>query len=336
MEYTTLGKTGLKVSRLGFGGLPIQRTERADVVPLIKSAADAGINYIDTAKGYTVSEEFIGLAMETMRDKFILATKSMSRDAAGMAADIDDSLAKLRTDYIDIYQLHNLKPEELDIVKGPGGALEALKAAAAAGKIGHIGVTTHSVETFGMLLEEPWAETVMLPYNLVETQGAECIAKAREKNIGFLAMKPLAGGALENADLAIRYLLADKNVDIALVGVHSREEVAANAASAEKAGPLSPGDLREIQKIRDEMGSVFCRRCNYCAPCTAGIAIPQVFIFGGYLERYGLGDWAKSRYFAMDKRAKDCVGCGECEKRCPYGLPIRQMMKKYAKMFGEE
>ncbi len=336
MQYTTLGKTGLKVSRLGFGGIPIQRTEKADAVPLIEAVADAGINYIDTAKGYTVSEEFIGMAMGALRDKFILATKSMSRDAESMARDIDDSLVKLRTDYIDIYQMHNLKETDIERVTAPGGALEALETARATGKIGHIGVTTHSLDVFRAMLSEPWVETLMFPYNIVETQGADCVRECRERNIGFLAMKPMAGGAIDKPELAIRYLLADGNVDMALVGMYSRSEVAQNTAAANGASPLTAEDEAGIKALRDMLSGNFCRRCNYCAPCTAGIAIPLVFQYGGYLERYGLADWANTRYFAMDKRAKDCVECGVCETRCPYGLPIREMMKKYAKMFGEE
>ena len=148
MEYRILGKTGLKVSRMGFGGIPIQRIDAEGTKKLMKALMDAGVNYIDTARGYTVSEEFLGCALEGIREHFVLATKSMARTAEAMAADIDVSLKNLRTDYIDLYQVHNPNLAQLEQVCAPGGALEALEAAKAAGKIGHIGITAHSKEVF--------------------------------------------------------------------------------------------------------------------------------------------------------------------------------------------
>ena len=145
MEYRILGKTGLKISRMGFGGIPIQKIDAEGTKVLMHQLKDAGINYIDTARGYTVSEEYLGYGLEGIREHFVIATKSMSRDKAGMARDIDISLKNLRTDYIDIYQIHNATPEQLQQVTAPGGALEALLEAKAAGKIGHIGLTAHSM-----------------------------------------------------------------------------------------------------------------------------------------------------------------------------------------------
>ena len=148
MEYRVLGKTGLKVSRMGFGGIPIQRIDQEGTRKLLHEMADRGVNYIDTARGYTVSEEYLGYAMEGIRDRFVVATKSMARTREAMAADIETSLHNLRTDYIDIYQVHNPTLEQLEQVIGEGGALEALKEAREAGKIGHIGVTAHSTAVF--------------------------------------------------------------------------------------------------------------------------------------------------------------------------------------------
>ena len=148
MEYVTLGKTGLKVSRMGLGGIPIQRIDAEGTKSLLHKLADQGVNYIDTARGYTVSEEYLGYALEGIRDKFVLATKSMARTKESMAADIEKSLHNLRTDYINLYQVHNPSMEQLDQVLAAGGALEALQEAKAAGKIGHIGLTAHSTEVF--------------------------------------------------------------------------------------------------------------------------------------------------------------------------------------------
>ena len=335
MEYRTLGKTGLRISRMGFGGIPIQRIDAEGTKVLMHKLVDAGINYIDTARGYTVSESYLGYALEGIRDKFVLATKSMSRTKEAMAKDIDISLGNLKTDYIDLYQVHNPSLAQLDQVCAPGGALEALLEARAAGKIGHIGLTAHSVEVFEKALELPWVETIMFPYNIVESQGEALIAKCAEKNIGFIDMKPLAGGAIEDAALALRFVCANPNVSVVIPGMAEPKELEQNLEAVNNAAPLSAGELAQMDAVRKRLGTQFCRRCNYCAPCTVGISIPNVFLFEGYLERYGLADWAKGRYATLDVKASACVECGACEERCPYHLPIRQMLKKAAEGFGE-
>ena len=335
MEYRILGKTGLKVSTMGFGGIPIQRIDAAGTRVLMEKLVEAGVNYIDTARGYTVSEQYLGEALEGLRDKFVLATKSMARTKEAMAADIDISLHNLRTGYIDLYQVHNPTVDQFRQVCAGGGALEALMDAKAAGKIGHIGVTAHSIEVFGMALECDWVETIMFPYNIVETHGEELIAKCKDQNIGFIDMKPLAGGALEDATLALRFVCANPNVSVTIPGMAEPRELEQNLAAVADAAPLSGDELAKIDAIRKELGTQFCRRCNYCAPCTVGIAIPNVFLFEGYLSRYGLEDWARGRYEAMAKTASDCIECGACEPRCPYGLPIRQMLKAAAGKFGK-
>lgn len=335
MQYVTLGKTGLKISRLGFGGIPIQRTTKEGTKDLILKMHKAGINFIDTARAYTVSEEYLGYALEGIRDDFFIATKSMSRNKEGMARDIATSLKNLRTDYIDLYQVHNVTPAQLETVMGEGGALEALLEAKEKGLIGHIGLTAHSLDTFRIAIELDWVETIMFPYSIVETQGEELIKKCREKNIGFIDMKPLAGGAIEDASLAIRYILSNESVSVVIPGMAEVDELEQNLAAAENTAPLSQEEFKRIENIRESLGTQFCRRCNYCAPCSAGISISSVFLFEGYLSRYGLEDWARARYSALPAKASDCIDCGACEPRCPYNLPIRQMLKKAVQGFGE-
>ena len=334
MEYVTLGKTGLRVSRMGLGGIPIQRVDAEAAKKLLDAVEAAGINYIDSARGYSVSEERIGQAIEGRREKFVLATKTMSRDREGMARDIETSLKNFRTDYIDLYQVHNPSLEQLEQVCAPGGALEALLEAREAGKIGHIGLTAHKPEVFRRALELPWVETVMFPYNLVENQGTELMERARELNVGFINMKSLAGGAIEDARLALRFAAANPNVSVVLPGMYSPEEVAQNAAAVADASPLTEEELAKAEALRRELGASFCRRCGYCAPCTVNIDIPNNFIFHGYLRRYGLADWARGRYDALAAHASDCVACGACEERCPYQLPIRELLKRVAADFG--
>ncbi|MBQ4609509.1 MAG: aldo/keto reductase [Clostridia bacterium] len=334
MEYTTLGKTGLRISRMGFGGIPIQKVDVGTVRKLMESLAEKGVNYIDTARGYTVSESYLGEALEGMRDKFVIATKSMARTKEAMEKDIEISLANLRTDYIDLYQVHNPSLADLQAVCAPGGALEALQAAKAAGRIGHIGVTAHMATVFEAALEMDWVETIMFPYNIVETQGEALMRRCTEKNIGFIVMKPLAGGALEDAALAMRFIAANPDVSVVIPGMYDQKEIDQNLAAMEDTSALNGEELAKIETIRRELGTQFCRRCNYCQPCTAGIGISGIFVLEGYLQRYGLGDWAKGRYAAMAKKAGDCVDCGVCEARCPYQLPIREMLKRCKAEFG--
>lgn len=335
MEYRILGKTGLKISRLGFGGIPIQRVDAVTTKELIHSMKEKGINFIDTARGYTVSESYLGEALEGCREHFVLATKSMSRTKDTMEKDINLSLSNLKTDYIDLYQIHNPSLADLETVTAPNGALEALFEARATGKIGHIGATAHSLEVFEKLLTYDWVETIMFPYNIVERQGEALMKQCTEKNVGFIVMKPLAGGAIEDASLAIRFICKNPDVSVVIPGMYDQKEIVQNLAACEDTSPLTEKELTDIEEIIGKLGNHFCRRCNYCAPCTVGINIPGVFLFQGYLDRYGLEDWARARYAASAVKASACIECGACEPKCPYNLPIRKMLKEAAEKFGE-
>ena len=335
MEYRILGKTGLNISRLGFGGIPIQKIDAEGTKKLMGELLRENVNFIDTARGYTVSEEYLGYALEGIRDRFVLATKSMARTKEAMARDIDISLNHLRTDYIDLYQVHNPSAKDLEQVMAPDGALEALLEAKASGKIGHIGITLHSVELFRQAVDLPWVETIMFPYNIVETQGEDLITECARKNIGFICMKPLAGGAIEDATIAMRFIVSNPAVTVVIPGMAEAAEISQNAAAISDTSPLTDEEQRKIVGIKELLGTNFCRRCNYCAPCTVGINISAVFLFEGYFSRYDLKDWATNRYASLPKTASDCIGCGVCEERCPYNLPIREMLKKAALAMGK-
>ena len=175
----------------------------------------------------------------------------------------------------------------------------------------------------------------MFPYNIVEQQGRELIDRCAAAGKGFIDMKPLAGGAIEDGRLALRYVLSNPAVTVSIPGMATVEELNANVAGAANTTPLTPEEEAACQKVRDALGTQFCRRCNYCAPCTVGISIPSVFLFQGYLNRYGLQQWGRERYATLQTKAGACIRCGACEPRCPYNLPIRQMMQKAAEDFGE-
>lgn len=322
-----LGKTNLKINRIGFGGIPIQRVTQQDTNKIIDELINQGINFIDSARGYTVSEEYIGNAIEGKRDKFILASKSMSRTYEDMLKDVDITLKNFKTDYIDLYQLHNVKSDEYENIFNDNMAYKALLDCKSQGKIKNIGITSHSIDTIKKAVRDEKFDTIQFPYNIVEDQADEIFREAHERNIGIIVMKPLAGGAINNAKLAIKYILSKNYIDIAIPGMDSVDQVLENISVLENLD-IDKEDELKIEDIRSQLGNRFCRRCEYCMPCPVGINIPMNFLLEGYYSRYNLKEWSKERYNSLDIKASDCVECGKCESKCPYDLPIREMLKE--------
>ncbi|OPJ54990.1 aldo/keto reductase [Alkalithermobacter paradoxus] len=326
-----LGKTQFEINRVGFGGIPIQRITKEETKKLIQKCKEEGINFIDTARGYTVSEEYIGYSIKEDKDYWIIATKSMSRDYNSMKNDIETSLKNLGRDYIDLYQIHNLKEDEYEKIFSENGAYKALEEAKKEGKIREIGITSHSVSSIEKGLEYDKFSTIQFPYNIVENQGEKALIKAKEKNIGTIIMKPLAGGALDNAKLALKYILSKEFVDVVIPGMDNINQVIENVKVGNEKNVLTESEMNEINKIKNELGSRFCRRCGYCLPCTENINIPMQFLLEGYYSRYNLKEWALDRYNSLGNGASTCTKCGACERKCPYNLPIRDMLKEVAK-----
>ena len=331
MRY--LGNTNMKIKRVGFGGIPIQRITQDDTNLVIDELEKNNINFIDTARGYTISEEYIGNALRGRRDKFFIATKSMSRDYESMKKDIEISLRNLQTEYIDLYQLHNVKLEEYKTIFENDKAMRALLEAQKEGKIKYIGITSHSLDTIEHAVEDEKFDTIQFPYNIVEGQADEVFRKANEKGIGIIVMKPLAGGALDDATLAIKYILSKDYIDVAIPGMDSIEQVQQNVDVLNKL-ELTENDNKKIEEIRTTLGGKFCRRCEYCLPCPVGVNIPQNFLLEGYYTRYNLKEWSKERYDSLQGKASDCVKCGKCEKKCPYDLPIIEMLENVCAKLG--
>ncbi len=290
------------------------------------------MNFIDTARAYMSSEELIGYALEELgREKFILATKSMSRTYDGILEEFYTSLKLLKADYIDLYQFHNVKTkEEYEMVMGENGAYKAVEELKAKGLIKEIGITSHIKDILEIAIDSGKFSTIQFPYNAVERQGEPLFQRAKEKNIGVIIMKPLAGGAMSKGEYALRFILENPNISVVIPGMDSIEQVRENARAGNDMRPLNDEERRILEEEAASLGKGFCRRCGYCAPCSVGIDIPTNFIVDGYYTRYNLKDWAKTRYELMPINAKDCIECGECEPRCPYNLPIIEMLKKVA------
>ncbi|WMM25997.1 aldo/keto reductase [Tissierella sp. MB52-C2] len=336
MEKRRLGKTSLDVSVIGFGGIPIQRVDSELSHGLLQEAYNRGINFIDTARGYNESENLIGEALEKIgRDKFILATKSMKRDYDGMVEELNISLKNLKTDYIDLFQFHNIRTfEELDFIMSDNGAFKALKEAKEKGIIREIGITSHSPELLDKAVDMGEFATIQCPYNPVERQAEELFKKAKDMNIGVIVMKPLAGGAITKGELSLRFIVDNPNISVVIPGMDTLEQVKSNSEVGINIRKLTGEEESILSEEANSLGTEFCRRCGYCLPCPQNIDIPTQFLMEGYYTRYNLKEWAQSRYDAMEYRAIHCIECGLCESKCPYNLPIRKMMKNVVEKLG--
>jgi len=325
MERGTLGRTGLDVTRIGFGGIPIQRLSLDEAVAVVRRALDLGVGLIDTARVYTDSEEKIGAALKGRSQYPVLITKTYSRDADGARKDVDVSLGNLNAEHLDVCLMHNLRTVELvDEVLAPGGALEGLLRAKQEGLIDFVGMSCHKMDVLKEAVKRDEFDVLELPFNAIEQDGLAVIEEARRKNIGTIVMKPLGGGALTPAEAAIRFVLAHP-VDCVVPGMQTIEEVDADLAAD---GPLSDGEREVILAEAERWQGRFCRRCEYClSECPNDINITLILLFASYAERYGLTVWARERYAALPIQADACEECGKCEEKCPYELPIREMLK---------
>lgn len=332
--YKNLGSTDISIYPLGIGGIPIQRVSFEDAREVIAHAKGLGINFIDTAQGYSDSEAKIGFAINSHKNYWKLASKSPARDKKSMEEAVTNSLAKFNRDYIDLYQLHLISSmEELDTVLGPNGAMETLHRYKEQGFIKHIGITGHKPEVLIKALDIYPFATVQVPFNPLETQSIELLEYAKSKGVGTIIMKPLAGGALTSPTACIKYILNQPFVDTVIPGMESLEQVQQNFEASQNSS-LSVVEQEAIDKDIRELKNNFCRRCEYCQPCPQGIKIHSVFTLHGYYSRYGLKDWSIPRYQGLPVLADVCTECGICETKCPYELPIRDMLKVAHKDFS--
>ena len=336
MKTVRLGKTGLEVSRVGFGGIPIQRLTEAEAVRVVQRCLELGVTFLDTANGYSTSEERIGKAIAGRREQVIIATKTAARDRATAWEHLELSLKRLNVETIDLWQLHNVSAiETYEQVLGPGGAMEAAQRALEAGRVRHIGMSSHSMDVALKAVPSGHFETIQFPFNFVTSEPAERLLPLAQKyDVGFIAMKPLGGGLLSDANLCIKYLLQFDSVvpDPGIEKVEEIEEIAAIVA-----GPwgLAPQERREIGRIRAEVGTRFCRRCDYCQPCQQGVHISTVMTLRSVWKRLPAERMVTGWIAEGMESARNCIECGECEEKCPYHLPIREMIVENIKFYED-
>jgi predicted aldo/keto reductase-like oxidoreductase len=334
VDKVRLGKTELMVSAVGLGGIPIQRLADEEATSMVRRCLDLGVNFIDTANGYSKSEERIGQAIAGRREGLILATKSHAREGPELRQHLELSLKRLRVDYIDLYQLHCVSNfEDYEKSLAPGGPLDVVREAQAAGQVGHIGITCHSMEVALEATKSGLFETMMFPFNFISSEAVEkLIPLAREHDVGFIVMKPMGGGLLENATIAFKYLHRFPDT-VPIVGIEKAEEIEEIIAIMEGDPQLTPAEEAEMERLRAQLGTRFCRRCGYCQPCPEGVPIQMMMTLESTMKRLPPGSFFLKWGTEIVPQAENCVQCGECEEKCPYQLPIREMIEEYLALF---
>jgi len=373
MQYRVLGKTGLKVSALGFGTMRFKMVDgHVDedlTIAVLRRAMDLGVNYIDSAVGYCSSESemVIGKAVKGRRDGVIISTKyppwgrSLKADDCRMI--IEQSLSRLDTDYIDVYQMHSLDWETAQKVLAPGGAVEGARKAKEEGLVRHMGFSFHDDPKRMIEIAEacPDFEVVTCQYNLLDRSNKESMASVREKGLGVVVMGPVGGGRLgypserlagmlpeemkSSAEIALRFVLSNPNVSVALSGMSTIDMVEENAATASREEPLTPAELRRIEEMLEEnkrLADLYCTGCGYCMPCPNGVNIPENFRLMNLHRVWDLTAAGRERYRRFDdssegnRSAAACLECGECEPQCPQHIPIIEQLKETHRVLGEQ
>ena len=328
MDKVKLGRTGITVNKNGFGALPIQRTEKKEAVYILQKAFYNGIDYFDTARAYSDSEEKLGAAFKYTRERIIISTKTAASDAEGFRKDLEESLMQLRTDYIDIYQFHN--PSFCPRPGDGTGLYEAALSAKEQGKIRHIGITNHRLSVAKEAIESGLYETLQFPFSYLSSdEDLALVAKCKNTGMGFIAMKGLAGGLITDSAAAYAYMAQANFSHVAPIWGIQRENELDEFLSYQDCPPsIDERIMTQIEKDRRQLSGDFCRGCGYCMPCPAGIEINNCARMSLMLRRAPQEGWLSPEWQAKMKKIEDCLHCNQCMKKCPYGLNTPELLKR--------
>ena len=326
MAKVTLGMTGITVEKNAFGALPVQRVSAKEAVRLLRRAYEGGVNFFDTARAYTDSEEKLGEAFEGMRDKIYIATKTGAADAEGFWKDIHTSLKNLRTDYIDIYQFHN--PAFCPKPGDGSGLYEAMLEAKEKGMVRHIGITNHRLRVAHEAVESGLYETLQFPFCYLATEkDIELAEKCKDAGMGFIAMKALSGGLITNSAAAYAFLAQYSHV-LPIWGIQRESELDEFLSYIDNPPAMSQELAAVIAKDREELLGEFCRGCGYCMPCPAGIEINNCARMSLMIRRSPSAGWLTKEAQEKMKKIENCLHCGKCKSKCPYGLDTPALLEK--------
>lgn len=333
MKKIKLGRTNLMVSRVGFGALPIQRISLEEAAYLLRKAYDNGINFFDTARGYTDSEEKIGYALSDVRSNIIIATKSHAKDKKTLFENLEISLKNLKTDYIDIYQLHN--PPELPDPDDPDGLYSGLLEARQKGMIRFIGITNHRLNVAMDAVTSGLYDTIQFPFSsLSSDEDVKLVKEAGKYDIGFIAMKPLSGGLITRVAATFAFLSQFDNV-VPIWGIQRKWELDEFIRLENNPPALDDNMWKVIEQDRKELQGAFCRGCGYCLPCPADIPIPFAARMSLLLKRAPYQGYLSDEWNERMERIERCTGCGHCRAHCPYGLDTPALLKTNLKEYRE-
>lgn len=326
MKNITLGKTGITVPQNAFGALPIQRISKDAAVKLLRRAYDGGMTFFDTARAYTDSEQKLGEAFSNMRDKIYIASKTMAKTPQEFWEQLDTTLKNLRTDYLDVYQFHCV--DKCYAPDDGTGMYECMLKAKEQGKIRHIGITAHKVGIAEEIAESGLYETLQFPFSYLSSERElRLVETCQKNNIGFIAMKGLAGGLLTNSRACMAFMMQFDNV-LPIWGIQRENELDEWLSFMDNPPKFDDEVSAFIEKEKEELTGEFCRGCGYCMPCPAGIMINQCARMALMLRRAPSKTWLSDNMQAEMMKIEECLNCGQCIGKCPYELNTPELLKK--------
>lgn len=326
MKQITLGKTGITVPQNAFGALPIQRVSKEMAVKLLRRAYEGGMRFFDTARAYSDSEEKVGAAFDGMREKVFIATKTGAKTPEEFWNHLETSLRNLRTDYVDLYQFHCA-----DQCYRPGdgtGMYECMLEAKRQGKIRHIGITAHKLYIAEEIVESGLYETLQYPFSYLSSEREkQLVENCKKADMGFIAMKALAGGLINRSEAAMAFISQYDQV-LPIWGIQKEKELEEWLGYMEETPGMTEEIKAFIEKEQQELTGEFCRGCGYCMPCPAGIQINQCARMSLMLRRAPSAAWLTPEMQAEMRKIEGCLECGQCMKKCPYELNTPELLKK--------